>query len=51
MLILVLSIIKVVRSQRTAKDFFTKFYSCVTVVTCINIGVSGYEIAVEAQGN
>lgn len=48
--ILILAIIKVVKSHRTSKDFFTKLYSCVTVVACLNIGMQAYQIAVEAQG-
>jgi hypothetical protein len=48
--ILALAVFKVAKSHSAAKDFFPKFYGCVTVVACINIGMQGYQIAMEAGG-
>ena len=44
--ILGLSIYKLVKSASNPNDFFSKFYGCITAITCIEIAMQSYQVAV-----
>jgi hypothetical protein len=46
-LILALALFKLIKSAKNSRDFLTKFYACITVIACIEIGLQSYEISTE----